>query len=305
MKAPQHSLQDTRYGKLEMNVQRIIQKQQKRSREDSAPARKPTTEGKNQPAETDDGNERKKQNIEKRSAAIVRNPSVLHQNDPLNSYTNDKTVYVQGFPFSCEEDDIRKLFEVAGEIKSIRLPRWHDSGKLKGYGHIEFKSRSGAVKALEMTGQYIQDRYITVDRPMVPRALAALSSETASKHAAADSDGEGDREEVGEANIPTLKVEKPAGCRTVFIKNLPYEISEDEIRQSFMVYGPIMNVRLAVWYHTQNKKGFGYIDFKREDSAEIAVKKSGSIKLKDRIILVDFETKAPKKGFKAQNGKRK
>lgn len=299
----QHSLQDTRYGKLELDVKRIIQKQKqkKRTRDEATPVSQPS-EPKTLQSPTEDGNERKKPNIEKRSAAIVRNSPALQQNDPLNSFTNGNTVYVQGFPFSCEEEDIRKLFEAAGEVNSIRLPRWHDSGKLKGYGHVEFKSSSGAVKAMEMTGQYIQDRYITVDRPMIPRALAALSSET-SKNVPAESGNNAEEEEAG--TTATLKVEKPAGCRTVFIKNLPYEITEDEIRQSFMVYGPILNVRLAVWNHTQNKKGFGYVDFKREDSAEIAVKKSGSITLKERITLVDFETKAPKKGFKAQIGKRK
>jgi RNA recognition motif-containing protein len=187
-------------------------------------------------------------------------------------YINDRTVYVQGLPFSATEQDIKNFFKDAGDVLSIRLPKWHDSGKLKGYGHVEFKKSEGAAKALELNGQYMQDRYLTIDRPQVPRSLVAP--------------------------MPYQPSEKPAGCRTIFIKNLPYETSEEEITKHFMVYGPIKNVRLAVWNHTGKLKGIGYVDFKREDSAETAVKKSGSIVLKDRKIVVDFETGAPKGSYK-------
>lgn len=86
-------------------------------------------------------------------------------------------------------------------------------------------------------------RYVKVERPQAPRAL---------------------QQKTG------ADVLRPAGCRTVFVKNLPYEITEDDIIEVFRVCGPVSNVRLAVWGHTNQLKGFGYVEFKREDSAEIA-----------------------------------
>lgn len=47
---------------------------------------------------------------------------------------NKSTVYVEGLPYSTSEDELRSFFSQVGHIKSVRLPRWHDSGKLKGYG---------------------------------------------------------------------------------------------------------------------------------------------------------------------------
>jgi nucleolin len=185
-------------------------------------------------------------------------------------------VYVQGLPFTATEQDIRTFFKDVGDIASIRLPKWHDSGKLKGYGHVEFKKAESATKALDLNGEYLQDRYLSIDRPMVPRALANA-----------------------EAHEPSAK---PAGCRTIFIKNLPYETTEAEITESFMVFGPIKSVRLAVWNHTGKLKGIGYVDFKREDSAETAVKKSGTVSVQGRKILVDYETSAPKGSFKSKPG---
>lgn len=123
---------------------------------------------------------------------------------------------------------------------------------------------------------------------MTPRALAGSSSAQTGDDTSSDKG--------------TKLKEKPPGCHTIFIKNLPYDATEAEIRERFMVYGPIKSVRLAVWGHTGNMKGFGYVDYKREDSVEVAVKKSGEIVMKDRCIAVDYETGAPKKGYKGDKG---
>lgn len=117
-------------------------------------------------------------------------------------------------------------------------------------------------------------RFIKVDRPLEPRAAQPA---------------------VNIAN----EIVRPPGCKTLFIKNLPYECTEEEISDLFKVYGKINEVRLARWGHTNHLKGFGYIEFKREDSAEIAAKKSGSIVLKGRAIQCDFETGKPKGSFRS------
>lgn len=191
-------------------------------------------------------------------------------------FCNTNTVYVSGLPFECTDEEVRDFFKDCGTIKAVRLPKWHDSGKLRGYGHVEFASSAAALAALELSGQYIHDRFINVDRPMVPRALQGDTQSTQPK-------------------------ERPPGCKTIFIKNLPYDITEDELRQGFMVYGPIASIRLASWSHTQNLKGFGFVDFRREDSAEIAVKKTGSITIRDRVTVVDYEVRSAKKSFKGHN----
>jgi RNA recognition motif-containing protein len=62
-------------------------------------------------------------------------------------------------------------------------------------------------------------------------------------------------------------------------------------------------VRLAVWGHTNQLKGFGYVEFKNEDAAGIAVKKclsSEGIAVKGRPVICDFETGQPKGSFKAR-----
>jgi nucleolin len=70
-----------------------------------------------------------------------------------SSLNNARTVYVEGLPFDSSEEDVRAFFKDIGPISNVRLPRWHDSGRLRGYGHIEFEAIEQADKALEMDGK--------------------------------------------------------------------------------------------------------------------------------------------------------
>lgn len=75
-------------------------------------------------------------------------------------------------------------------------------------------------------GAYMGKRYIKLDRPMTPRIVQQqqLSAE------AVGADGK------------KAKLTRPAGCRTVFVKNLPYECEEKDVMDAFMVCGKIAKV---------------------------------------------------------------
>ena len=72
---------------------------------------------------------------------------------------NPRTVYVEGLPFDGTEEAVRIFFQVVGTIVSIRLPRWHDSGRLRGYGHVEFATEAEATQALELDGVNAGEMY--------------------------------------------------------------------------------------------------------------------------------------------------
>lgn len=78
------------------------------------------------------------------------------------------------------------------------------------------------------SGAYIGKRYIKLDRPMVPRVVQ--QQQLSAEAAAVGADGK------------RVKLTRPAGCRTVFVKNLPYECEEADVSESFMVCGKISKV---------------------------------------------------------------
>lgn len=55
-----------------------------------------------------------------------------------------------------------EFFKAAGPIADIRIAQ-DESGRSRGFGHVEFESADGAKKALEMNGQSVLDREIFCD----------------------------------------------------------------------------------------------------------------------------------------------
>jgi RNA recognition motif-containing protein len=55
-------------------------------------------------------------------------------------------IYVGNISFEATEEDVRKLFEVAGKVRSIHLIIDHQSGKFKGCGFVKMAD----VKAREV-----------------------------------------------------------------------------------------------------------------------------------------------------------
>ena len=184
------------------------------------------------------------------------------------------TVYVEGMPYDTDETAVTEFFAPScGAIKSVRIARFQDTGRGRGYGHVEFAGRRGVEKALELSGKHMGARYVTVKLAEQPHAFAANKA-----------------------------IAQPLGCRTVFVKNLPYDATEASVTEAFRVCGRVANVRLAMWNHTKALKGFGYVEFEEERAAGIAYNKSGMM-VAGRPIKIDYDTGVAKASFKTADGK--
>ena len=60
----------------------------------------------------------------------------------------------------------------------------------------------------------------------------------------------------------------PDTCKTIFVKNLPYSLKEDDIGDRFRPFGEIQEVRISKNWQTQESKGFAYVHFKEHSSAK-------------------------------------
>lgn len=194
----------------------------------------------------------------------------------------EATIYVEGIPYDCDEGDIVTHFSPCGIVKEVRLPRYQDSGRPRGYAHVLFESASSIPGALKMDKKYLKRRYLSVRKAEKPRSVELAL------------------EQQKQANISVNKIK---GCRTVFIKQLPYDIEEDQVKQALQNCGNIVSVRLPLWNDTKKLKGFGYVEFEKEESALQAVKKSG-MKIGNRMALIQLETthSGPKASFRKRDG---
>jgi RNA recognition motif-containing protein len=83
-----------------------------------------------------------------------------------------KLLYVTNIPFEATEEDIRRMFTVAGNIKSIKLLTDPKTGKSKGCGFVEMATAAEAKEAIVTLDEVLMiDRQLTVveARPFKPQ----------------------------------------------------------------------------------------------------------------------------------------
>jgi RNA recognition motif-containing protein len=57
----------------------------------------------------------------------------------------------------------------------------------------------------------------------------------------------------------------------IYVGNLPYQTTEDELRSSFENFGEVTSVRIIQDRATGRSKGFGFVEMPDEESAETAI----------------------------------
>jgi RNA recognition motif-containing protein len=58
-------------------------------------------------------------------------------------------IYVGNLPKTTNEDAVRKLFEVYGEVTEVKLLKDQYTEELRGFGFITIPSKDDALKAIE------------------------------------------------------------------------------------------------------------------------------------------------------------
>merc|ERR1711959_138721 len=143
------------------------------------------------------------------------------------------TVFVGGVPFSCSEETLRKDFAECGEIEKLNLPL-NDDGRPKGIAFITYKTKEGVAAALKFDGDEYGGRTLKVN-------LAGQGSKGKGK--GEKGKGKGNNE------------------ATAFVRGLPFEAQEDELRKLFADCGAIKNLRMPL--NEEGKcKGIAFVEFK-------------------------------------------
>jgi len=82
----------------------------------------------------------------------------------------------------------------------------------------------------------------------------------------------------------------PAEGKSIFIGNLPWEITESEISEFFAKYGTVTSVKMMKDNQTGRPRGFGFITL--SGSADQAIQELDGKELKGRVVRIN-EAKPP------------
>lgn len=73
----------------------------------------------------------------------------------------------------------------------------------------------------------------------------------------------------------------------IYVGNLPYNLTDDELRAAFAAYGKVSRAAIVIDRETNRSKGFGFIEMPNREEAEAAINALNESDLKGRNLKVN------------------
>ncbi|KAJ5781156.1 hypothetical protein N7457_006316 [Penicillium paradoxum] len=143
------------------------------------------------------------------------------------------TLYVGNLFFDVTAEDLRKQFEKFGAVENALIV--HDArGLSKGFGYITFSTVEEATSAItQQHGGILEGREVVV--------------------------------QFANTTYKSQADRKPS--KTLFIGNIPYELTDQDLQELFEDIPDVTDIRIPVDRRTGLPRGFGHVDFANQNSA--------------------------------------
>ncbi|XP_034175330.1 putative RNA-binding protein 19 [Osmia lignaria lignaria] len=179
------------------------------------------------------------------------------------------TVKLRGLAYNHKKKDIKQFFRPLVP-KSIRVPQ-----KIKGIAFVGFKTEQQLKKALLKNKSFLDGKQIFVTKyEKVEKSDDKERNEN-------NSDIRWKKQEEALKNEESV-----AESGRMFIRNLSYTITEDDIRKLFEKYGPLTEINLPVDKTTRKPKGFGTVTFLMSEHASKAYSELDGTILDGRMLHI-------------------
>lgn len=84
----------------------------------------------------------------------------------------------------------------------------------------------------------------------------------------------------------------------IYVGNLSYNLSENELNEIFSPYGEVSSVKIISDKYTGKSKGFGFVVMDTDNEAKEAISELNGKELDDREIIVNEARPKPDSFFK-------
>ena len=73
----------------------------------------------------------------------------------------------------------------------------------------------------------------------------------------------------------------------IYVGNIPYRLSEEELRELFEAFGTVESVKIISDKYTGRSKGFGFVEMPNEEEAEKAIEELNEKEVSGRNLRVN------------------
>jgi len=210
----------------------------------------------------------------KRKADAVEEPAAKKTKVDTDEKEASANLFVGNLSWNVDEEWLKAEFEEFGELSGVRLITNRDDGRSKGYGYVEFVNVADAVKAFNAKkGTQLDNRDLNIDY-------------------ANKKQSPGEKQESRGARFNDQRSEP---SDTLFLGNLSFEATEDDVYAMFAPFGTATGVRIPTSPEDGSVKGFGYVTFASVEEATAALEGAQGGFLNNRPVRLDFASSRPKR----------
>ena len=73
----------------------------------------------------------------------------------------------------------------------------------------------------------------------------------------------------------------------VYVGNLNYDLSEDDLKQAFEEFGEVTSAKIISARYSGRSKGFGFVEMSSDDEAKAAIEALSGKELNGRTMVVN------------------
>lgn len=176
----------------------------------------------------------------------------------IDPSTYPRTAFISNLQFETDEERLKAVLGGCGTIVEVRLNR---KGP-KRFAYVQFEAAEAVTEALKLDRNDVDGRPMFVSKCVDKRANPEASGHTFQHKTSLDQ------------------------C-TLFVKNLSFTCTEEDLRAMFEPFGTLKDIRVP-----QTKlgkpKGFAYVEYTESKAAQKAIMQASGRSLKGRNIFVSI-----------------
>lgn len=160
------------------------------------------------------------------------------------------SLYVGDLDWNVSDAQLYELFNQLGQVVSVRVCRDSSTQRSLGYGYVNYSTPQDASRAIDVLNF----------TPLNGKPIRIMYSN----------------------RDPSAR---RSGAANIFIKNLDKAIDNKALHDTFSTFGNILSCKIATDPSGQSK-GYGFVQFDNEESAQNAIDKLNGMLLNDKQVYV-------------------
>ncbi|KAI0393339.1 hypothetical protein F5Y17DRAFT_312897 [Xylariaceae sp. FL0594] len=221
---------------------------------------------------------------------------VPKKKDPKEKKRSDYGIWIGNLPFTLTRLELFKwLVDCSGgaikeeNITRVNLPVNKDRNKQirqqdgegstnkpqnKGFAYVDFDVEAAAIAAMALTETELEGRKVLI------KNASSFEGRPQKEPGPATAENGG---KEGATSTPAASPKNAS--RKIYVGNLSFQVTEEDLRTQFEKCGEIDWVKVATFEDSGKCKGYGWVKFREADAAAWAVK--GFVKIKEEIETED------------------